>query len=305
MKAYSFHRAWLVAAVAGIALVGQAVPAARAAVVSLMPAQCNTLFGPNLAGNSMGAGQHISVGGTRKYRGLIEFDLSAIPSRSTISSATLTMYMDRASGSGGYQIYLHQVTSAWGAGTSHAPPGTDGYDQDLGIRSGGSQGVASTDTDANWSYRFYNAGSPSASIPWATAGGDCDPASSAVTSVGAGMSTSGMPPLQCVWQDAGMVADVQAWVDGADPNYGWLLKGDELTSTGDNPRRFMGAANWFNGSNPRMNYDSTGSIATDGSLTPDFRPVLVVDYVPAPEPVSLGLLGCGGLLLLTARRRPA
>ena len=198
MKTSSFCQAWSLAAVAGIVLAGQAVSAADAAVVSLMPTQYNTLFGPNLAGNGMGAGQHMSVGGTRKYRGLIQFDLGTIPSGSTINSATLTLYMDRASGSGTYQIYLHKVTSAWGAGTSHVPPGTDGYDQDLGIRSGGNQGVTSTNNDANWNYRFYNVGNPSASIPWATPGGDFDVSYSALTGVGAGMSTSGMPlpPLQ-------------------------------------------------------------------------------------------------------------
>ena len=285
----------------GLGLAGWLAMPAEAATVALSASQYNTLFGPGNAANSMGAGQHMFAGGTRKDRALIAFNLGAIPAGATINSASVVMYMDRANGSTTYAMYLNEVTSAWGAGASHIAAGADGYDQDLGIRGGGGSGVASTNNDANWNYRICNKSNPAASIPWTTAGGDFEAIPSAATGVGAGMSTSGMTPLQCTWTGTGLAADVQAWLDGTDANYGWMLKGDELSSTGDNPRRFMSPGNWFNGSNPRINYDGAGAIATDGSLTPDFRPVLIVDYTPAPEPASLALLACGGLALLRRR----
>ena len=54
-------------------------------------------------------------------RGLIQFDLSsAVPSGVTITSATLTMYLEMANNATARTIDLHPVNVAWGEGTAGA-----------------------------------------------------------------------------------------------------------------------------------------------------------------------------------------
>jgi hypothetical protein len=53
-----------------------------------------------------------------------------------------------------------------------------------------------------------------------------------------------------------MVADVQAWVDGAEGNFGWILVGDESTAT--TAKRFNSVQN----------------------LTVDNRPSLTIVFTP-------------------------
>lgn len=80
---------------------------------------------------------------------------------------------------------------------------------------------------------------------WDTAGGDFGAqASGSVDVAGNG---------DYVWQSAGMVADVQRWVDNRESNFGWLLRGDENT---------VGSAKRF------------------GSRESDSPPVLLIQFTP-------------------------
>lgn len=143
------------------------------------------------AGN--GAGQFIVAGDNA--RGLIKFDVS-IPEGSTVIDAVLTLSAGATAGAGS-AVSVHQLTTAWGEGSSDAAG--DEY-----------IGAAAQLFDATWQYSFFDG------EQWAVPGGDFG-GSSAVTGV------SGVGAYE--WIGNGLVDDVQSWVDDAATNFGWLLQG--------------------------------------------------------------------------------
>lgn len=132
-------------------------------------------------------------------RGLIAFDVaSQIPSGATVLSVVLTLNMSQTN-SGAQTVTLHRLLSPWGEGTSS---------------SSGGGGDTATLGDATWLHTFYD------SLFWSSPGGDFSPTLSASQSVaGTGAYTWG--------STAGMVSDVQRWVDTPSTNYGWALVGNE------------------------------------------------------------------------------
>ena len=200
----------------------------------------NTLY--NNGFNSNGAGQHFFVGKTLQgdfenlRRGLIAFDVSEIPPCSEIVSVTMTLNMSKTI-VGGTPIGAHRTLADWGEGGSVAPGGQGG-------------GTAAQPGDVTWTERFFPG------TLWATPGGDFAAAASATTLVGGNGSYS--------WSGAGMVADVQAWVNGDADNNGWLLLGVE--SGGATAKRFD----------------------TKEEFNPANRPILSVEYnPPGPCPADL------------------
>ena len=95
-------------------------PSPCGVTVSLVAAQDNTLYESATGALSNGAGTKLlaskSTGGLR--RGLVRFDLSAIPAGSTVQSATLTLENVEASNSA--TLSLHRASASWGEGTSLA-----------------------------------------------------------------------------------------------------------------------------------------------------------------------------------------
>ncbi len=156
---------------------------------------------------SNGAGSHLFAGTTDdgfRRRGLLEFDVAAaVPAGSTIQSVTLTLYMSRSKAND-ETVTLHRVASRWGEGTSDAE-GEEG------------KGAPATTNDATWTHRTW----PSAL--WSTAGGDYLAAASASRLVG---RQSG--PVD--WTGAGLVSDVQGWLDAPAQNFGWAIVGNEGAS---------------------------------------------------------------------------
>jgi len=188
-----------------VALAAHARPALADQIV-LQPVKDITLIEEpqGLLSNATGPRIYVgrnSIGGRR--RALIAFDLSAIPPGSTITDATLTLYMSRTQ-AGDNAVELHRALADWGEGTSYSG-GT-----------GGGSGAPSTPNDATWIHRFYP------DVLWANPGGDFDPTPSATTIVrDIGSYT---------WSGPGVVADVQAWVNAPGANFGWLLIGDEVST---------------------------------------------------------------------------
>ena len=177
-------------------------------------------------------------------------------------------------------IGLFDVTTNWAGGTN----GTTGFP---GPGFGGTgQGFTPNTGDATWNFSRFG------TIPWNTPGGGGDFVSteSAATVVSQDLNTP------YVWDSTTeMVADVQGWLDGALPNFGWLLKNDSEGS----PTTF------------RAFYTSEGAIEQGKPL---FAPVLTVNFVesaPVPEPSTwaMMLLGFAGLGFAGWRRtrkgRPA
>jgi hypothetical protein len=188
----------------------------------------NTIY-QNTPSNSDGQGPDMYVGdlGSRSgspgspRRGLIQFDLSAIPPGSIVTSVTLTLKLTLSAGgsSGTTPVTLHEMLASWGEGASSAPVA-------------GGLGVAALPGDATWTNRFWNGAT------WTTPGGDFDAVVSSTANVGQVASGSS---LTVNWLGAGIQGDVQEWVDHPNANFGWILIGDE---TGvNNARRFATAEN--------------------------------------------------------------
>ena len=212
-----------------------AVAPAGADTVELGASKDNTIY--QITALSNGAGQHFFAGRTsttvpssqRVRRGLIAFNLASIPAGALVQSASLTLHMSRTV-SGPQNMALHRVLADWGEGTSAAARGEGG-------------GASATTNDATWTFRFFN------TTQWSTPGGDFTATASATTSV----NQLG----DYTWSSSGLVADVQAWVNGA-ANFGWILRGNEVSLA--TAKRFDSRQN----------------------ATAAFRPRLVVVFMPTP-----------------------
>jgi hypothetical protein len=196
---------WLVRACALGAAMGMFSAAAFAVTTTLAPAKDNTLFLSDTGSLSAGAGTDLFIGSTSGgsvRRTVLAFDLTSIPSNAVVSSATLTLFVNKSVAGSNETVDVHRLTASWGEGTS--------------INSNGNPGSATTN-DATWLYRFYNSSS------WTNAGGDFSSTVSATQSIGNFGAFS--------WSGAGLVSDVQAWLSSPSSNFGWILVGDETDPT--------------------------------------------------------------------------
>ena len=187
----------------------------------------------NGAGPTMFAGRTAASSNSRR-RALVRFDVAgAVPTGATITAATLTLNLSQAGSPGAQPVELHRVLADWGEGASN------------GGAAGGT-GAASTPDDATWIHRFFPG------ILWATAGGDFAAAASGTQSVALEGPYS--------WSGAGLVADVQAWLDAPATNFGWLLLGNEAAS------------------------QSVKRFDTREAVVDSVRPQLVVEFTPPGTP---------------------
>ncbi|MFO0828011.1 MAG: DNRLRE domain-containing protein [Phycisphaerales bacterium] len=142
----------------------------------------------------------VNGGGTIR-RGVIRFDVSAIPAGSTIQSVTLKLYCSKTGNTLSSTVSLKRLTNSFGEGASFAFGGA---------------GAESEPGDATWLHRSYP------NVFWNTPGGDfvsTVSASRSVTTVG-----------YYTWNStAQFVADVQSWVNAPATNLGWLVQGNETT----------------------------------------------------------------------------
>lgn len=255
-------------------------PALGPNVVQVTPSKDNTLYETDVGGdasNAVGpqffAGRVGGFGGqVGLRRGLIAFDVaSSVPAGATIDSVTLTVWCSRVpilDNGNARQHDLHRATANWGEGTS-----------DAGI--GGGAGAAPTAGDATWVDAFFP------STPWTSLGGDFVGAFSSSISV----PSTGSYVFASTPQ---LVADVQDMLDNPAGNFGWVVRGDEVTS---------GVARGFD--------------SREGPAYPLYNgtaPVLEIHFTPGsvnvPALTSWGKLALAGLLLgagvlLVSRRSAA
>jgi hypothetical protein len=246
-----FRRLAFLALGTGAFCIAAASPS-RATVVDIPAAKDNTIYQESI--NSNGAGEHIFAGtnnGGSVRRGLIQFNLAGyVPAGSTINSATLTLNLSQTV-TGPINVTLHHVLQAWGEGASDATGGEGG-------------GAPAAAGDATWVHTFYDL------ALWDNPGGDFLTDESASTIVNDLGSYS--------WSSAGMVADLQGWLNAPATNFGWMIRASE----GDirTAKRF----------------DSRQS------TVPGTQPLLRIDFTSVPEP---GVLPLGALVfrLMPRRRR--
>jgi hypothetical protein len=198
--------------------------------VILNPDKDNTLYESVTGDISNGSGTELYTGTTNtnsKRRILIRFNIGVIPAGATITAATLTLTVDKTS-SGAENTSIHRVTSDWGEGASVATGG------------GGGGAVAQTN-DATWLNTFFP------SSLWTNPGGDYATATSATTSVnGNGIYT---------WSSPQVIADIQSWLDSVNPNYGWIILGNESTSR--TTKRMISRESGNTASRPRLSLTYT------------------------------------------------
>ena len=199
---------WLASRMAGSAtFAAPDEPAAQdgliTGTVAVPAAADNTLYESPQGTLSNGAGDHFFAGQTNNgdlRRGLVRFDLSPLPTWTSVISASLVLQATTPLPVSTSVISVHPTSAGWGEGASDAP-GEEGA------------GTAAQPGDATWLHTSF----PSAN--WTTPGGDFDPAASAATIVAGNGAYS--------WSSPGLVADVQDWVSDPATNFGWLIAGDE------------------------------------------------------------------------------
>jgi hypothetical protein len=209
----------------------------RAQSIDLVSVRDNTLFQAADGSLSDGAGPVFFAGdaGLVPRRGLVRFDIAgAVPPGSVITGATLTLNLSQTPNTNTVPMELHRVTADWGEGTSSTTAGS---------------GAASTAGDATWIHAFFPG------TLWTGAGGDFVAAASAsrtVTGVGS-----------YAWSSAGMVADVQSWLDAPASNYGWLVLGDEIGN--NTARRFDSRENSIAANRPKLTVTYTAPTPVRGA----------------------------------------
>jgi hypothetical protein len=151
------------------------------------------------ANNNYGVATQINVSSFRA--GLIQFDLSSIPSSATITSATLSL--NNAATGFTQNVAIQRMLKSW----------TEGIHNN----------VTATTGESTWTYQSYNGTS------WSSAGaaGSGTDRASSNSDTGSKTGTSGTWET---WSASGIVSDVQNWVNGSNPNYGWRIIGDGSSS---------------------------------------------------------------------------
>lgn len=225
------------------ALLAAASPAG-ADQVTLEPSKDNTIYEEGGRSNGKGSGLFIGVNNMNNTRrALMAFDIvGALPAGSTITSVSLRVVATMGQG-GSLTATLNRLEADWGEGSSNAidPEG---------------KGAPATQGDATWAHRFFN------TQLWSSAGGDFATAASATRQIG------DMGAM--VFESApGLVADVQTWLDEPASNFGWLLRGNETSSS--TAKRLHSRESGTTGSRPKLTIEFL-PLGAGGSATATVAP---------------------------------
>jgi len=241
-------------------------------------------------GNASGKGPALFAGGdgsSNRKRSMVEFDIAsaAIPANATIDSVTMTLYLAQVAGSGGGSggggsfpsrtIRVYALQQDWGEGNSGSPTSPS-----VG---GTGQGYARVSGDSTWDYAFFNPADLSAGT-WKSGATNLHGGNFPAIESGASTFTV-FTTLNAAftWNSAGMVSDVQHWVNGGATNFGWMIKSD----LEDSPTSFLGF------------WTKDGAAANSN---PGIAPSLAINY-SVPEPATTSLVLSGVTMLLLRHRR--
>src|SRR5512137_391323 len=209
----------------GLCLAALFGPLSGRADTATLSSVADTFINGGIPGNSAGGNPWFDAGtdgqvtpGVR--RGLLRFDLSSLPSGSTITSVVVQLTVTHVPGFGPVDstFDLRRLTAAWGEGTNS-----------------GSSGAPAVTGDSTWTARILGTAN------WTVAGALNDAAATASASTAVGSTLN----ATYQWSGAGLISDVQLWLGNSSQNFGWLLQSrDEAT-----PRTVRGFAARENGAN--------------------------------------------------------
>jgi hypothetical protein len=195
------------------------------------------------------------------------FNFAGIPANATITGVELSLVVIRqpTENPTASMFSLSRVLRPWGEGTK-THDGTPDQPISPGIGNGATTG------DATWNDRFFGV------APWAIPGGAVGIDFSAGISGEASIGDGGTGDYSFDSQ-AGMIADVQYWLERPESNFGWILL-TEAESTTHSARSFA------------SHEDPYGQ-----------GPILNVTFEVVPEPSIIVISALAGCLGLVARLR--
>jgi hypothetical protein len=258
---------------------------------------------------------HLHVGDTNNkngvQRGLIQFDLSGIPGASVVTEASLTItvagvpYRILQRDVNFWMLAMEGLSGPWNQGPgSEQSPAAPGDATWFHTQYDPAQHGELGNTSGN-EFRGFSEGDPGY---WPAAGyfGQADLGDTAAD-VGAGGPFDDahalVLPEQSLdtgnvvhWSNDRMLSDVQAWVDGSQENFGWILVGEEWITAADQVVR--PDTQTLASASSKIDFFSSETAAPYYS-----PPTLRVTYTPAPEPGCAVLLPCGAVTLLLWRRK--
>jgi hypothetical protein len=209
-----------------IAISVTAVPA-RAATAFLGhafgTATRDTMIFQNNLDNGAGGAPGFFVGANAQpspRRGLIEFDLSTLPTRAVVTAVELRLVIGQRAGSGGGAnppgylnpvIGLHRLLVPWGE--------ADTGRSTANVLNGTGQGTPAQVGDATWNSRYHD---PAAPTEWIVPGGQAG-TEFATTASAANVQANELY-AESIWPSTPeLVADVQDWLADPATNHGWML----------------------------------------------------------------------------------
>jgi hypothetical protein len=176
--------------------------------MSFTPSKDGTLIMEDTGGLANGAGSRWFVGTTAQdadlvRRGVMEFDVSALPDNALVTSVSLTIRANIVASSISRPIDIHRLNKEFGEAGSIGPMGQ-------------AIGAPSLDGDATWIHAIK----PDSLWSGPGARDDYTTAPSATFSVGDVGSYT-------IFSTPELVADVQAWANDDANNHGWIFIGNE------------------------------------------------------------------------------
>ncbi|MEP6793367.1 MAG: DNRLRE domain-containing protein, partial [Saprospiraceae bacterium] len=179
--------------------------------MELIAIKDNILYESATGSLSNALGVHLYTGNNNsgKRRAVVAFSLPSIPNSAEIQNVQLKLYCNSSTGTT-IPVTAQKLLQDWGEGTSQAN-GNEG------------SGANATAGDATWLHEFYNTSF------WNTTGGDFSTTVSATTNISA-------PGIFYIWSSPQLKSDVENWINTPATNFGWIMRGDEVTTS--NTKRF-------------------------------------------------------------------
>jgi spore coat protein A len=185
----------------------------------------NILYQSPTGSFSNGMGVHLYTGNnnTGIRRTIVAFDLNGIPGSAEVDDVQLKLYCNDAA-PGIFPVTAQKLLQDWGEGASDA----NGQE---------STGDDSEHGDATWLHTYFD------TALWTTTGGNFSTAISATTDVdGEG--------IYYTWSSSQMKADVQHWLHMPEENFGWIVRGDENSTS--HTKRFSSRQTIDPGQHPKL-----------------------------------------------------